>query len=39
MLLDAVMLWILYDMSAPTWTYILVAVDIIYKLLDELLDI
>lgn len=39
MLIDAVILWILYNMSAPTWTYILVAVDIIYKLLDEILDI
>lgn len=39
MLIDAVMLWILYEISAPTWTYILVLVDIICKLLDELLDI
>ena len=39
MLIDAVILWILNNISAPTWTYILVAVDIIYKLLDELLDI
>lgn len=39
MLIDAVILWILHNMSAPTWAYILVAVDIIYKLLDELLDI
>lgn len=39
MLIDAVILWILHNMSAPTWTYILVAVDIIYKLLDEILDI
>ena len=36
MLLDAVMLWILYEISAPTWTYILVLVDII---LNELIDI
>lgn len=39
MLIDAVILWILHNMSAPTWTYILVVVDIIYKLLDEILDI
>lgn len=39
MLIDAVILWILHNMSAPTWTYILVLVDIILKLLDELLDI
>lgn len=39
MLIDAVILYILFEMQAPTWTYILVAVDIIYKLLDELLDI
>lgn len=39
MLLDAVMLWILYEISAPTWTYILVAVDIILRILNELIDI
>jgi hypothetical protein len=39
MLLDAVMLWILYEISAPTWTYILVLVDIIAKLLNDLLDL
>lgn len=39
MLIDAVILWILHNMSAPTWTYILVAVDIIAKLLNDLLDI
>ena len=39
MLLDVVMLWILHNISAPTWTYILVAVDIIAKLLNDLLDL
>ena len=39
MLLDAVILWILYDISAPTWTYILVLVDIILRILNELIDI
>ena len=39
MLINAVILYILFEMQAPAWTSVLVAVDIIYKLLDELLDI
>lgn len=38
MLLDVVILWILHNISAPTWTYIVVLVDIIYKLLGDILD-
>lgn len=39
MLIDAVMLWILHNMSAPTWTYIVVLIDIILRILNELIDI
>lgn len=39
MLIDAVILWVLHNISAPTWTYILVLVDIILRILNELIDI
>ena len=39
MLIDAVILYILFEMQAPAWTSVLVAVDIILKLLHELIDI